>query len=402
MKINYRKIVLPFLIAIQVIWYIALYRNSFSLPFLGKVDFIIYYTAGKVAQQYGFSEVYNIAKQQEVQAELSNGKQWFEGGVLPFNHPPYLLPVLNEVIGDDYVSSYIRWELFLFAFVAACWFISARLFRKIGFNNAHSAAVVGSLILFYPIWISLLIGHDTIVLLFALLAWAYGVINDNDTLAGLALSLATIRPQIALLLVIPFLWRRRGVFIWFSLGVAILITYSVILIGFDGIVGFIQMIVLTANGESYGIHPAAMVNLYGLILRTFSSVRIIDLRVWVWAAYFLAIIALCVIWYRAKTIDVRLIGVSTLVAVLVSPHLHYHDLAVLVIPLLCAVYSKHANEFVVSMLSVFLIVADPTPMRGYMSYIIIVIIFVLLWKNEIMEISGRFIKKLPITYRIGG
>lgn len=256
------------------------------------------------------------------------------------------------------------------------------LLLKIGFDHPRSAAPIGSLFLFYPIWISLLVGHDTIVLVFAILVWVYGVIDDNDTLAGLALSLVTIRPHIALLLAVPFLWRRRGVFVWFCFGGIVLVSYCIFLIGIDGVTSFIQMIMLSANGESYGIHPAAMVNLYGFVLRTFPTVKVVDFRVWIWVAYFVAIVALCVTWYWAKNIDVRLLGTSVLVAVLMAPHMHYHDLAVLIVPLLCSVYGKHTNEIVVSMLSVFLIVADPTPARRYASYLVIVIIFVLLWKNK--------------------
>lgn len=388
MKIRFNLVLNILLTTIQVVWIISLYSQLVLIPYLGKVDFISYFTAGTVARESGYGEVYDLSKQKAVQMYLSGGEIWFDGEVLPFYHPPYFLPVLKYVISGDYTLSYMRWEFFLFIFLAISWGISAKSLKKAGYKSTAIIMLNTALFLFYPLWISLLVGQDTVILLCALILWFYAIKNNKDLLGGMALSLATIRPHIALVLAIPFLWRRQKVFVGFSIGMFALLFYSVFLVGVDGMVEFVQLILVSAAGESYGINQAAMVNLLGLLLRMFPDITASDLRFLIWGTYLASIIALCVVWYRSKSINLQMLGSSILVAVLIAPHLHYHDLAILFIPLLCLAFDHRTNPLVISLLSVFLILADPTPLRGYVSYGAIVIILLLLWIEGPIQKKG--------------
>jgi hypothetical protein len=49
-----------------------------------------------------------------------------------------------------------------------------------------------------------------------------------------------------------------------------------------------------------------------------------------WAVFGLALVGMCVVWKFSKKIDERLITLAIILAVFTSPHLHYHDLTLLV------------------------------------------------------------------------
>jgi hypothetical protein len=56
---------------------------------------------------------------------------------------------------------------------------------------------------------------------------------------------------------------------------------------------------------------------------------------WVgWLIYLGGILLLCAVWQRSKSIEGRLLGLSILIALVTAPHLHLHDLTLLILPLL--------------------------------------------------------------------
>jgi hypothetical protein len=160
-----------------------------------------------------------------------------------------------------------------------------------------------------------------------------GILTGRDWLAGLGLALVTVRPQIAILLGIPFLFRRRSVFLWFCLGAAALGFVSLLLLGWEGVLAFLNLMLVSAGGEFYGMHESAMVNLVGLLTRIIpdSGANLIH---WIgWGTYLGAILVLCLVWIRNQVLDERHFALAVILSVFFAPHLHYHDLALLLIPL---------------------------------------------------------------------
>src|SRR3972149_258843 len=66
-------------------------------------DFIHFYVAGQIAQEYGFSSVYDLDLQQKME-QVVVGFTLAKGQVLPFNHMPYLIPFLKLLVTADYVG----------------------------------------------------------------------------------------------------------------------------------------------------------------------------------------------------------------------------------------------------------------------------------------------------------
>ena len=316
-----------------VLWYAILWaqKNLISSSPSGA-DFIHFYTAGQIAQTYGFSSVYNLDIQQEIENGIV-GRQIPEEQFLPYNHIPYLVPFLWALFNNSYVESFVRWAILLLAIfvIGNVIFINSIFPNR---SNLERLTLLGGAIIFYPFFISLLMGQDSVILYLGVALWSVGLLKKNDWLAGIGMALITVRPHIFLVLSLSMLvyfyknWRR------FFAPTFALVIISFLLLGVDGAREFINILLLTAGGRGLGANQAVMFNMLGLLLRIFPSASEQVIRSITWAGYAVAIIGLCVIWWRFKTADEHLIGFSLLATLFFAPHLHYHDLTSLIIPLL--------------------------------------------------------------------
>jgi hypothetical protein len=179
---------------------------------------------------------------------------------------------------------------------------------------------------FYPNFVAILRGHDTILLLLGGLLCAHLLSVQRDWLAGVALSLTTIKPHFAIFLALPLIVRPKA-FLGFCAASTILALYSVLLIGISGVSDFLQLIRISAAGEIFGMHPLDMYNLLGLMER--AGIHHDVARPVAWLIFFLSAIVMLVVWKRSPLNPP--FALTMLLAVVTSPHLHQHDLALLLI-----------------------------------------------------------------------
>src|SRR5512147_38447 len=97
-------------------------------------DFIAFYSAGRVAQTYGFSKVYQPELQQDVQEEQV-GFPLVKGQVLLYNHLPFLLPVLRLLVNNNYVSSFYLWVFLLCIVYCATLVILGKVLQTSGIDK---------------------------------------------------------------------------------------------------------------------------------------------------------------------------------------------------------------------------------------------------------------------------
>jgi len=295
-------------------------------------DFIAFYSAGRVAQNEGMARVYDPALQQKIQEEQV-GFPLATGQVLLYNHLPFLIPILKSLVTLNYVDSFYRWTFILITiYVASILFLSLTL-HKTGINKKQIVLTATGCLLFLPLFFSLMNGQDTAFLLLGATIWMYGLISGKELLAGVGLSLATVRPHIALLLAIPMFYRHRRTFLGFVISSGILALISVALLGLDGIREFINIILLSGGGEWYGMKENAMYNLIGLLTRTAPWLGAGTIRTIGWIVYGMAFVLLCSLWNRKSETVENLIGLSIIITLFTVPHLHLHDLALLIIPI---------------------------------------------------------------------
>jgi hypothetical protein len=110
-----------------------------------------------------------------------------------------------------------------------------------------------------------------------------------------------------------------------------------LLLGLEGTRQFIDLLFLTAGGDWYGTHQSAMMNLLGLLLRILPFVDENFIRFIAWIGYAFGIGLAGMLWRRAGEFDERPLSLSIIVALFFVPHLHYHDLTLLILPLLLVV-----------------------------------------------------------------
>lgn len=295
-------------------------------------DFIHFYSAGRIAQSQGATHVYDLSLQQKVQEEQV-GFPLAPGQVLPYNHIPYLIPILKTIINPDYIVSFYRWDSIMILLYISGAIMLSWLSKQAGLDRGSVAiSAIGSL-LFLPVFVSLMNGQDTAFLFLGAAIWMYGLVSGQEYLAGAGLSLTTVRPHIAVILALPMLFRHRKVFLAFALSAGGLALLSVLILGMDGLREFINVLLITAGGEWYGTKQYAMFNLIGLLTRTTPWLEADTVRTVGWVIYGLMTIVLCILWARTKDLQTGKIGLTVILAVFSVPHLHFHDLTLLLIPI---------------------------------------------------------------------
>jgi hypothetical protein len=299
-------------------------------PMAKRADFIIYYSAGRLP----LNKLYNIDAQRELQTAVLGSPLPVEGGVLPFNHAPIFVPLLHLLMNDDYATSYLRWTTLLWLVAFACAIV---IFKMTG--DVAIAIVASS---FYPVFISIMKGHDTVFILLGVLLCAYLLSLKKDLLAGIALSLVTLKPHLAIFLAVPLLARPKAL-IGFCAASGVLVLYSVLLIGPEGVSDFLALLRISAGG--FGMRPDAMFNLLGFMQRAGIGPGIT--RPVAWLIFLLSAVFALYLWRRNPSNPP--VALTILLAVFTAPHLHGHDLALLLVTFVTLASPNHLFLLISSM-----------------------------------------------------
>lgn len=275
-------------------------------------DFAAFYTAATLWED-GW-QPFSRDLQCEIQSHIG-------GSVcLPFFHPPVLLPLLSLVSTENYSASYLRWVGVLLIILITC----ALPIRKLISCDVLDIVLY---LTFFPIFALILQGQDTAFVLLGILMAAVFLRDRNDILAGIALSLVVLRPHLALALAIPLTFCRPKAFLSFFIAGVVLVAYSLALVGVEGFNEALKMIVLAAKGADPTIRQAEMYNLVGLFVRLGISSSL------AWALFAAAIVGISILW-RKRGVTQSNFALGVLSVLFTSPHLHAHDLSLLIIPML--------------------------------------------------------------------
>lgn len=314
--------------------YILLWRSMISDPALRSgSDFSGLYTYARIFQTRGIAYINDPQEQQRVQSEIV-GRQVHP---ILYTHLPMNAPLASLLVDEDYVGSFQRWAMVLLVVNALNTWLLMRLVNVRAFQWEHIVVLSAGAFLFFPTFSGFLNGREEVFLLLGLILWVCGLSSKRDFLAGLGLSLACIRPQLALMLAIPFLFRQRRVFYGFALGGAVLAGANLALVGMDGAVKYMESVRYIENTVWYEAHALDMPTLSGIIRRNFILENPAPARAFVWASYGLGIAAFSWLWHRSAVIEEPQLGLVSIGAVFLAPYAHYHDLILLLIPLFCLI-----------------------------------------------------------------
>ena len=317
------------LLAIYFVWWGRMIGSPVERS---GTDFIAFYSAGRIAQAHGFASIYDIERQQKIEQEVV-GFPLAEGQVLLYNHMPFLVPLLALIVNANYVASFARWLLVLISiYLIGTQFLIKSLFPSDKENIRFALFMVT--LTFSPLFISLWQGQDTAFLYLGVLFWCIGILKKQDWLVGVGLALATIRPHISIALAVPLLFKYPRAWWRSLLLISLLGLFSLMILNVQGTIGFVNLLRISSEGVWFGMKPSAMLNLLGLLLRIvqFPTPGVAS---WIgWLIYLAGLMIISVLWYRSNVIDGRLLGLSILIALVTAPHLHFHDLTLLIFPLL--------------------------------------------------------------------
>src|SRR5258706_3486012 len=342
-KLNLQRIVFISLVLSLVLLYVPWWVEIVSDPVQRTgYDFMAFYAAGRSMLQHSPAAAFDF-KCIKANEEDVAGFRTDDQSVFPYIHPPFTLPILWFIAHFEYVPALCIWDGLMLVLYALCAQVMMRLFPSM--DRLNKASLWAGIFLFFPFFISILNGQDSALLLFGAVLWYYGLTQNSNHIAGLGLTLTTIRPQIALLLAIPMIFNAhsRKVWWWFCLGSVALVVFSVAILGQDGVRNFINILSISARGEGFKINEAAMVNLIGMVKRLNLSFDAATIRTVGWVGSLAGLIILCLVWGKAPAIIDKHVSLAVIVAMFTSPHLHYHDLALLVIPIFVVIRTLIAS-----------------------------------------------------------
>ena len=297
-------------------------------------DFIGIYTFGAIAHRQGFQQIYDFAAQEQAQEDMLG----FQTKPAYYAHVPYIALPAYLLVDSDYTASLIRWSILLLALNVLNAHILSQTFVRPELFGAHRVVLFAGAFLFFPTFSGLMNGQDDALLLLGAALCLAGLRSGRDLEAGLGLSLTTIRPQIALFLAIPFLFRRQKVFLGFAAGAAALGLLSLALVGRDGLLDFAAS--LRALESTIWVEPHArdMPSISGMIRRGFDVIDADAVRALVWGLYAIGIGIFSATWRAGGEVTPSRFGSLALASLLFVPYSHYHDLTLLLVPVFCGMH----------------------------------------------------------------
>jgi len=307
-----------------------------------KTDFISFYTAAKLMWT-DRSALYDLEQQRLVQQPIDPSRsRW----VLPYFYPPFFAAVLVPLAWLPFSLAFIAMTLVNFALLL----VSMRiLIRKLQLNRQQSSWLILTTFCNYGVHYALLEAQTSFIALILLVLYVTALNSPAENKAGIWSGLMFFKPQLALIPVIVLISRRKWVALGLTIGVVgFLGLVSLFAIGLEGLDHYFTVIPGAVSGED-GLHimpperPERMHNLRALAYFFLQA----PWRDYVWWVATLAVVALIAIriWANeGQVISIRQ-WTSILVAmVLVTPHLHDHDLTLLIVP--SALFLKWAGDVV--------------------------------------------------------
>lgn len=308
-------------------------------------DFIGLFTGARLSQLHGYPAMYDIEKQQALQAEVV-GFEFHPNQTGYFTHPPFIVPLVRLITTDDYTTSLTRWTIILLALNALTVFVLLQTLPKDRFSKSETWILGLGAFLFTPTFSGLMNGQDTAVLTLGAAIWMYQIFNNKPFLAGLGLSLSAIRPQMALLYTIPFLFKHRRVFLGAVIGGLGLAIFSLLLIGPNQLPDYLNIIQVVESGMWNLPHATDMPTLSGILRRNFEYMDQTIYRNIIWSAFLVGLSAISIGWKKSKQISEKHIGLLILLGLLLVPYAHYHELSLLLLPIFCLIRIWSQNELV--------------------------------------------------------
>ena len=308
----------------------------------GSADFSAFYAAVRMVRSGQGSQLYNIAAQGRMQLVLYP-KVTTRSGTLIYDHPPFEALLYLPLAYFSYPAAYLIWGTFnlllLLLTMGLLWPYMTEL------KNLWAPLPVLGVIGFFPVFVDLLQGQDSILLLLVFTLVFINLKKGREFSGGLFLAIGLFKFQYALPFLVPFiLWRRWKFLGGFVASSATLFVLSLPVAGFRGTLSYATFISNLVKGLSshrvqnaLGILSNTMPNIRGAIEMIASSLLPQSFQ----KPLIVLLSGIVVLWVvkqwplshslSEKAFDLGF-SMALVVSILVSYHLQLHDLSLLLIP----------------------------------------------------------------------
>lgn len=395
-KINFRRI-----LTIVALLSLVLYYSLYWIRLLNDPDqrtgsdFMGVYVFGRITQTIGVQHLYEMAEHQRIEEQVVGHPV----KVIFYTHLPFMAPLAAAIVSQDYILSFKRWAVLLLLLNTASVYILGKVVDAKRFTPENWWILLLGAFFFDPTVSGFMNGQDTAFLLLGAALWVWGMFSKRYFLAGLGLSLTTVRPQAALFLAIPFFFKRRNVFWGFVLGGSVLAGVSLLLLKTDGTIKFMESLRYIDGTTWTQPHSFDMPTLSGVIRRNFTVTNIPLTKNFVWLCYLLGIVGFCAWWHKSDEIDERHIGLLTIGAIFLLPYAHYHELTLLLIPIFCLLrILQEQNSTHQYYLAIVPLVVSWLSAVGFVGSGILkfpIVYFIMASLIYLLVTSARIIQKLP-------
>ncbi len=270
-------------------------------------DFRLMYGAALVVQRQGFSHLYDLGAQQAAVEGLGPAFYWS-----PFINPPPLVWLVMPLTALPFGAAILVWTALLLGALVLTWFLVAPGDRLV--RAAFAALLLG----LFPVAFGVMVGQPVaIVAIGVALCW-WLIQRDRRGLAGIALSLLVVKPQLALLVPLCLLlaghWR---VFAGWLIPTAAMGLVAIALLGVDGLGRYRDALSLASGWE---------------ITRSFAVSGLIGTGLQLYAAMAVAVVAAGAAAWRWRGHGVEApIAAGIIGSLLFTPYVGFQDFAMLVV-----------------------------------------------------------------------
>jgi Glycosyltransferase family 87 len=342
-------------------------------PFGG--DFVEFYTAGRILNNYGSQRLYDF----QLQDDLTH--EFVPGFSVPFVTPPYVALLFSALALLPLRLAYLTWILISIGLYL--WAIALALRLAVLPRVMAFLVCLG----FPPFFMLVLVGGQLSAIgCFIFASWLYLMKTDRKFMAGAVLGLLLYKPTLAIFLVPALLFGRQfRALIGFAAVSGLLIMLSIWMLGAAGLVHYLAILREFSSAVGFGYARAALlVDLTAFVRQLFH----VDIK-------YLSIVLALPLTYLTRHYPERAI-VPTMVFNAYAP---VYDLIILV-PLLIIAYRFVSHRLLAIMFVVSFFTVPVCQLTGVqiITPVLLVLCYVLCVKS-IFQLPPLSVRAIRFTHR---
>jgi hypothetical protein len=202
-------------------------------------DFRLIYGAALTGWRHGYDHLYDLAAQNQTVEGLGTGFYWS-----PFLNPPPLVWLATPLTVLPFTVAVWIWTILLLGALVLAWYLVApgdRLTRA-----AHLALLLGV----FPVAFGVMVGQPVALVAAAIAACWWFSERNRTVVAGLALSLIVLKPQVALLVPLCLLVSGHArVFGTWLVATVLLVLVTLAMLGPEGLSRYREALSLASQWE---------------------------------------------------------------------------------------------------------------------------------------------------------